>query len=330
MRLFVSHASALRHWRSLATRGELDTASASKLRDLAGATSCAEDIARLAPSGLGLSANPHEPLDVLVAAQGNRRAGQGVQPHVWTSPLPRGAFCYVAPDVYVCSPPFVYLQLAGSLDAIDAARLAMELCGTYSLDASHVHDGHEPIARLRSLRGFMEKVPHAYGAAKAAAALRWVADNSGSPRETALLLALCLPTRLGGYGLDVPVVNPRLRVGRGLAVELGSSTYLPSLWWVCDRGGVHRRVSVEYDDSVRQGTAWSRDAYRLHREALRSLGLLATKVDRPQLSQARLLEPAALQVAHDLGLRRGPSDAVVLARRDELLRRLSSDPPFGS
>ena len=38
-------------------------------------------------------------------------------------------------------------------------------------------------------------------------ALSHVVDNSASPMETFDILALCLPYRLGGYGLPTPIMN---------------------------------------------------------------------------------------------------------------------------
>ncbi len=49
--------------------------------------------------------------------------------------------------------------------------------------------------------------PSLRGAAKAAKALRYVADNSASPRETKKAILLGLPMMYGGYGLGIPRMN---------------------------------------------------------------------------------------------------------------------------
>mgnify|MGYP007055184147 FL=1 len=56
---------------------------------------------------------------------------------------------------------------------------------------------------VERLRAFTENVGPVHGRKKAARALQYVMGDSASPRETALAMLLCLPYRLGGYGIEL-------------------------------------------------------------------------------------------------------------------------------
>ena len=53
--------------------------------------------------------------------------------HVWSKPIPNGAFRAVSSGVLVSSPEFTFLQLASMLDLIDTALVGMSLCARYRI-----------------------------------------------------------------------------------------------------------------------------------------------------------------------------------------------------
>ena len=82
-------------------------------------------------------------------------------------------------------------------------QLGFELCGTYDTTNGDVREC-APLTTVDRLDAFLASLGPMHGKKNASYALRYVANNSASPRETALAMLLCLPYRMGGYGIPMP------------------------------------------------------------------------------------------------------------------------------
>ncbi|MDO4538930.1 MAG: hypothetical protein Q4B54_12270 [Coriobacteriales bacterium] len=286
--------------------------------------------ARKIPLGdYGIIVNHECPLDVLVPTRESRRYGKQFVPHLWGGGIQRGAFRRVAKDIYISSPEFLYVQLASEIDEIELARLALELCGTYRLVQNMHYRRHCPaLTSTAKLARFIERSAGSRGASKARSALRWVADNSASPQETNMLLALCLPQRWGGYSLPLPELNPELPVNERMRPYVEGDVYKPDCYWVRERHGKTVRITAEYDSDECHGTPEDAERTRIRRNAFKTMGYLVTSVNLIQMRSATNFQYPARQIARDLGLARPNLSFSELAPKDELLRSLSHESLF--
>ncbi|MBR3689823.1 MAG: hypothetical protein IKL97_01820 [Eggerthellaceae bacterium] len=127
-------------------------------------------------------------------------------------------------------------------------------------------------------------------------ALDYVVGGSGSPRETALVMLLCLPMRYGGFGLPWPDLNLRLDLGaEGTRFWGGKNAY--DLVWR------DARVVVEYDgaDSHAGEAVAERDSLRY--DALVAANYTALTVSRSQLANVKQFYDIAHVLAGKLGVR---------------------------
>jgi hypothetical protein len=173
---------------------------------------------------------PNRPIDVLVSEISTRRQSRQINCHLWSSKTPDGAY-YRDGDVYVSSPEFTFLQMAGKLDITQLIALGCEFCGTYILlPKNRRHPGAvddhpkrvAPLTNIAKLGAFLEEAGNANGVRKARRALRYVAEGSRSPMETMVYLLLCLPPMLGGYGLPQASLNPTIHLddeAQGIALR---------------------------------------------------------------------------------------------------------------
>ena len=85
-------------------------------------------------------------------------------------------------------------------------ELGYELCGSYQTRRTGTSSAYqvEPLSSNHALADFATRNPSLRGATKAAKTLRYLADNSASPRETKKAILLGLPMMYGGYGLGIP------------------------------------------------------------------------------------------------------------------------------
>lgn len=325
MKLLVSHLSALRYWRS-ANALEVASARPSRVRSLSDGVSGVRDVRRMAPKDHGFVMGEDCPLDVLVGSPVRRRASKEIAPHVWRGGVVEGSFACIAENVYVSTPEFTFLQLAGTLDVVELARLGNELCGTYNLRrGARFTERDTPLTTRSRLARYVARSKGSHGAGKALRALRWVCDRCASPQETNMVLALCLPKRMGGYGLPLPEVNPRVDVGKRLGTYVDGEYYYPDAMWVREVRGRRVRVTVEYDSHEWHDEAADAERTRIRRNAFKTMGILVTSINRSQMRDGAKFLSAARQVARDLGIWREEPSLSMISACDRLLYRLANE-----
>ena len=270
-----------------------------------------------------------EPLHVFVGDRTKGTRTNRLITHVLGSVAPHGAFLDIGHGVCICSPRFAFMRMAKDLDLIDSILVGMELCGAYSRwriapgimgdpyyseypeTRGSTYDLPKAMSLARTV-SFVERQQGQPGAVGARAALRWVLDNSASPMETAIYLLLCLPKRLGGYGLPQPVLNPKVVV----STPEGKKDRYPDLFWPGPN------IDVEYNSDKDHSGEWSR-----YRDSKREIELTVASVSvlpltRPQVFSTSDFDSFANGLRKMLGIRARREDAAWTARRDELRHRL--------
>ena len=225
----------------------------------------------------------------------NKRV-RGVKLHSTCESLPKGALLRVAPGVFCVSPEYLFVRYAMEADFLSAVLLGFELTGCYALRRD-IPGGllqRHPICSANSIERLLAKCKGMRGVEKAARALRYVVDGSGSPRETALVMLLCLPMRYGGFGLPFPQMNVRLDLGKGGGLFWGAANAFDLVW-------KDARLIVEYDGAETHAGDESRDRDNLRRDASIVAGYTVIGVSRRQLATVEGGYAVACAVAKKLG-----------------------------
>lgn len=322
MNVYVSHISALRYWRREEGLGKDPLAQVTTLADVA---SGVKEVKNADPASHGIIFTSDNPLNVLVPNTPSRRFANALRPRVWSEAIPDGAFRMIAPNVYVSTPEFVFVQMASQLSLVELAQLGNELCGGYYLCATtgfDEHVGKKPLTSHAKLLSFVRSVPQARGAQKALRALRWVANHCNSPMETNTLLMLCLPSRMGGWQLRLPEVNKEMEASKRLARYVGGTTYIPDFTWEIKVGRKTIYVVGEYDSSECHDSDKDAQATRIRRNDMKSMGYLVTSINKSQMASAKQFEYPARQIARDLGVYRRALSEKQLKKQDALLQLL--------
>jgi hypothetical protein len=173
-----------------------------------------------------------------------------------------------------------------------------------------------PVAHARLLRLFVERMAGQRGAVNARKAVKYLVDGAASPMEAAIYLMLCLPKRVGGYGLPKPTLNPKIIIKN----PAGSTTIerYPDLFW---EGA---NIDVEYNSDESHSGEWSR-----YRDSRREVELTVADVrvlplTRHQLMDADGFDEFAQGLRRMLGIRTRPEDPQWQNRRGDLRRALLS------
>ncbi|MDO4399407.1 MAG: hypothetical protein Q4D27_00485 [Coriobacteriia bacterium] len=270
-----------------------------------------------------------KPIHVFVGDKDQTAHSSQLVTHVFAQKIPHGAFLNLGHDICICSPQFTFMQLAAELDTVELIAIGMELCGSYSkwrMKPDRMFDPYffehdetractfdlPPAMKKSQLNSFINRLKGYRGVVGARAAARWVLDCSASPMETATCLLLCLPKRLGGYGLPQPVLNPKLTISNPDGVK----ERYPDLYWPGPN------IDVEYNSDAAHSGDWSR-----YRDSKREVEFVVANVrvlplTRPQLFNAEEFDAFAQGLRRMLDIRARKADADWHSRHIELRNRL--------
>lgn len=306
MSIFIGYRSAYEYWR---------------MNDAlpASAPSRAHPSCGVRASGLPDELEGFEvPLHVVVAQANDRvRTGDPVC-HVWNAGFSAGSFVKLRDGLYVSSPERSFVEMAKELSLVELVRYGYVLCSKYAYDDSDKgFRKRAPLTNARALRRFVEKSHGRTGSNKAARAVRFIADSSASPMETNLVMALCLSRMIGGYGLGLPELNPR--------VEVRTKGLVQRDHFECDLYWRKQHVAVEYDSGEHHSGVEAETKDSARRSALLSQGVTVVSMTPDQFFDARKFDEAARAVAKLLGKRLPANEAAWMMRRYRLRHELLQD-----
>lgn len=295
MKLVLCYETALSHLRAHRERGRerLEPSRIYTLND------CACSLRQIESFNLPFLVDNEHTIHVLVPSREKKHKSTKVHTcHVMTGDIPRGAFCKIGAGVYVASAELLFVEMASKLSLIELILFGLELCGTYTRHSNGSGFENCPVATTRNrLRSFAEHAKGMRGAAIALRALRWVIDGSNSPMESALMLFLCLPVRLGGYAFPFPNLNPSMNLGKK------ASRMLDYDFMRCDLHWVKKHVAIEYNSSQEHLTprATAQDARRANTLRYKDIDLITVT---PQMIADHVqFDGVAKQLAKALGVR---------------------------
>lgn len=265
-----------------------------------------------------LLGNLSRPIHVFVDERAKTNRTERLVTHVFSMKIPYGAFIDIGHKVCICSPRFTCFLLASQLSEVQTILLGMELCGRYSYCQEDI-PGHKdgalgcafelpPVLKAKQFEMFASRLKGYRGAVVTRKVMRWVLDNSASPMETAVYLMLCLPKRLGGYGLPQPMLNPKLIISN----PDGTKERYPDLFW--ENAG----IDVEYNSDTEHSGEWAR-----YRDSKREVELVVANVTVLPLTRLQVMDEAEFDVFAKglrrlLGVRARGADASWVQKRSEL------------
>ena len=266
------------------------------------------------------------PLHVYVANQKSRRNVQGLKCHVWSHPLPHGSLLRIADDIYVSSPEFVFLQVAGNSTRMGLIEAGYELCGFH---ATHCHFDEEllqmpkPLTNKTRLAAYLARTKGLYGAGMARWAQRYVAERTRSPRETKLHMSLSLPRHYGGQAADFLELNVEIPLGKKLQKVAGKAKYEIDVY---DREG---KTGFEYNSRLYH-SGEMRSIEDIRRESvLRNKGISVHVVTKSQSENALEIVRLAKIAYKARGRRFRPLSPDHIMKTQRLLNELYRVPGFG-
>ena len=283
---------------------QLTRASMTRMRD---AATRSRDLKKISYESLGMRPPAEDsPLYLLVPKTERRRVVRHVRQRLCGTAMPAHSFMRLGDQVYVPTPELTFLLMAHYLDLCELVMLGMELCGHYRLVAAPTQRvlssnrtlyGQAPLTNPQRIFALLEGAQGMTGLPLAKRALGYVAAGSTSPMETALYLLLCLPKKLGGYGLPIPQLNARKRVTARAGSLVLSKTLVPDLFWPS------KRLDLEYDSEEFHASPDALQKGARRALALRAMGVEVVSVTKDVVYDEDAFDALARIVAKTVGVR---------------------------
>lgn len=279
-------------------------------------------------------------LHVLVPKDGMRRSSHGLACHVW-SDLDSAFFYKIAPDVYLSTPEFLFLQMAARADFENRYMLASELMGSYALDArspSGVVARLAPCSR-EELVGYLSVNGPRRGCSPLLRVAELVLPGARSPKEAELGALLALPRRLGGRGVRMLELDHEIVLSADARIIAGRSSLFADCYMGPEppqlgarggkrlAGGVRRGIvvqptDIEYDSDAEHLSSAMNEADKRRANALRRDGIDLITVTKGQLHDWSTFDAIAEHVVAASGIAMRPASDAIRDRQYRLWRRL--------
>lgn len=187
-------------------------------------------------------------VDALVPSPACRRAGLGLSSHVWSDPIPAQSLIELNHGIYVSNVAFCAQQVTTLLDELELIEHLFELCGQYGLPlrSEDPYTVRAPLITPHDLQRHVACAPGQRGINRLRRALRYVQGGVRSPMETALVIPIVGPRRLGGLNIKTVQVARRVDVA-GRARNLTRRSYFE-----CDALLPKSRTDLEYDGIIHE------------------------------------------------------------------------------
>lgn len=317
--IFGSLAMTEEEERLAAQEGDLPALVRSSMKSMRGAATRSRDLKQVPYESLGIRPPAESsPLYLLIPQTERRRKVKNVNQRLCGTAMPSHSFVRLGDWAYVPTPELTFLLMAHYLDLHELVMLGMELCGHYrlvgapthrALDTNRTLYGRASLTSPQRIAALLERMDGTTGLSRAKRALEYVAAGSASPMETALYLLLCLPRKLGGYGLPRPQLNARRRVTSRAGSLTLSKTLVPDLFWP------NKRLDLEYDSEEFHASSDALQKGARRALALRVMGVEVISVTKEVLYDKDAFDALARIVAKAVGGRvRKPTEAAELQR----------------
>ena len=287
------------------------------------------------------SVDPYDgPVHLLVPAHATTRHDASLGLHFCSWPLPVGSIARVrselgfGSDVYVTTPALALRLLSRRASVVQTLLEILCLCGTYALaddDRMPCTYDVRAAATPGELRRGIEAMDElerslgargGYGIRRCRRALSYAMPNVGSPMEANVFAMLCLPVRLGGFGLPLPEPNGVIELSGEARAVLGSRTMRVDHLWRKAGVGLEYESDEWHVDGVAEERV-RRDKRRML--AARMMGVELLPLTRDVARSPLKFTAFANNLAKRLGKRIRPLSEASMGKRIECFQQVYGD-----
>lgn len=192
--------------------------------------------------------------------------------------LPANSLIWAGRHTCFASPEFVIVQLASQMSAVKLAQLIMEFTGYYSCAPDKPQGGRRdasptlgtvyelpPVTTIERIREFARQVRMLRGKATLDAALDMSLEHAASPPESVLGILFGHPMHLGGYGMNKPLLNPRVETPEEAREYISQQSFYPDIFFPeCSTGLEYESTEFHLDPVTANWAPGEFERWRSH------------------------------------------------------------------
>lgn len=320
MKIYVVGSSALYYWRN-----HYETAPIRKSSYPTPLSDCPQSSIELHSAYIQSELfGPHS-IHLMVSSDRERFERKKYRYSVCSKLLPDSAFCELSANCCIASPELCLLESAQCLSSYRVLELCMELCGYYALNSNAPRGfltRNNPLTSIERIQLFVNKMHGVQGIPILEDVLKHAANGSRSPMETRQYLLMCLPRKVGGYGIPRPKLNEQVML-TSKEKQLSGRSYLE-----CDMLWPDKQVVVEYDGHDDHESRESRARDAVKRNILVSQGNTVFSVTGKQICSVSSFDSIVRDIARSINyrIRAFPKDWEIRRNRlrNELFKSMTS------
>lgn len=145
------------------------------------------------------------PFDIMLMQKLRSHNTKFVKYHWYNGNFPISSIYHLKDEIFIVRPELMFCQLSTLFSMRELIDIAMELCGTYTITNDTVFYSIPNVTTKEELYKYLIRLKYSYpnwkGIRNIESAIRIIANNSASPKESELYINLCLPRKFGGYGI---------------------------------------------------------------------------------------------------------------------------------
>lgn len=260
-----------------------------------------------------------KPLHIVVGGGRRFKPSEDYQPHQCVQKLTGGSFYAFGSRCLVATPELAFVQMGTVLSFEQLIELGYELCGTYWRSRVDQTCSYQlsPLARTSRLVSYAQANSTLPGARKTLRALKYVVDDSASPRESKLAILLSLPSRCGGYGLAGFKMNHVVQANAKARAIASRNSFRCDLCWPAEK------IDIEYQSREHHEGEGSRISDSRRANALAAMGWRVVSITNDELDSFTATDVIARSLRLKLGKENRTNVSDYAFRKAELRRRLS-------
>lgn len=272
----------------------------------------------------GMTLNPtlSQKLDILVPSENQRYTSTNIARHTYAGSPSDIPLFSLGEDIYTVSPEFALMQTVIGLPVDAALALAYEACGLYGKDASRRGFYNRPaLTSVSRIKTFASQNRGRRGSARMLRMIPYLFNKSRSPMETSIAIIMCLPVRLGGFGLNDFELNAEIPLNEEQRRMSGLDHAEIDFYFESNNLGLEYNSNLAHTGAARI----ARDSRR--NNTLRYMGLKIITITWEDVRSVQAFEDLMKQTYKVLGKRWRPISDSTAEKRKQLWKNLIPQHP---
>lgn len=248
------------------------------------------------------------PLRLMAPRKKKRKENESYHLFSYPASLPSNSFVeltdHFGETVLVSSPEYCFLFAASVLPFYEVVRIGCMLCAIYVFDKTNAMQQRSriPVTSTKKIQRFLQSAGGMRGVKTANTALHYIVDNCNSPMEVSLAVLSSLPLYRGGYALEKPAMNKKLRLSSTVSKQMNIRQIRGDMVWE------DQKIVVEYDSNLSHLQKEQHEFDKRRAAAITLSGYQLISLTVGQLSSFSAIDEMFNMLRHLLGMKKKSSE----------------------